>query len=402
MFQKTYKIYLLHPFYNHIHIKIIMLEKKCANKLSLFGKLVVLPSNLTQILFIYYKLLFYFNENLVDNKQIEEFIQICHKQGYNKIINNIKCLFIYLQKIYKISNKNKFPNALVRKLEIDSYLAKADTIKITNIRSPFNPDIKFNLNQIINIKVHSSANFPIQFDFKNISILYKNGDDLTNDLFIQKMVKFVGNIFDESVITYGIIPFDRNQGIIEIKENYLNIWNDEEMLEKWITNEGFQIKFINSLSFYLTISYIFGIGDRTINNILCTKDGEVFYIDFAYIFGQDPKFIEVKFAFPGVIYTIFKNDDILFKKLKTKIISKIISLRKHADMIFAYISNILDDPLYNIDKKEAIQYISSRLFLKINDSKTEFLIESFLISGLNSNWCKLNSKINKIGSWFRT
>jgi phosphatidylinositol kinase/protein kinase (PI-3 family) len=104
---------------------------------------------------------------------------------------------------------------------------------------------------------------------------------------------------DLGIVTYNILPTSKTAGIIEIIENSETIYSIQENLKSSIlnfileNNEDSKVRdirdtFINSTAVYSVITYLFGIGDRHLDNIMVTTSGKLFHIDYGYILGYDP------------------------------------------------------------------------------------------------------------------
>jgi phosphatidylinositol 3-kinase len=239
-----------------------------------------------------------------------------------KIYINFYDIFIEKIPVYiknKLLESKKFVD-IMEKLRnqkdiklINKYLT---SINIKNIVLPLHPDYECDSIDLQNLHIKSSCSAPIILPFIcykksepdklfKYNILYKF-EDIRKDQTVISMIKIIKSIFkqeenlDLDIITYRCRPTSISGGFIEIvpnshtirfiKENlnftllnYIIENNKNEMIDK------LRNSFLKSCAIYCVITYIFGIGDRHLDNIMLTKNGGLFHIDYGYIMGHDPK-----------------------------------------------------------------------------------------------------------------
>jgi len=134
-------------------------------------------------------------------------------------------------------------------------------------------------------------------------IMWKN-DDVRKDAIVMAIInllKVFGDKENLNITTkcYTIIPLDATCGLITIvpdSETLYMISRKQNMsLQNYIiennptkTSEYLRNKFIASCAFASVVSLLLGLGDRHLDNIMITREGILFHIDFEYVLGDEP------------------------------------------------------------------------------------------------------------------
>lgn len=103
-------------------------------------------------------------------------------------------------------------------------------------------------------------------------------------------------------------------------------------------------RFIQSCAAYCVITFLLGVCDRHLDNIMLRSDGCLFHIDYGYVLGQDPKPLstpkmrisqEMLAVLGGTESETFKN----FKQLCSKIYN---CLRRHVNLFVCMLKLLVD------------------------------------------------------------
>ncbi|XP_041860991.1 phosphatidylinositol 4,5-bisphosphate 3-kinase catalytic subunit gamma isoform isoform X2 [Melanotaenia boesemani] len=193
---------------------------------------------------------------------------------------------------------------------------------------PFDPRVKVGGILLDKCKVMASKKKPLWLEFSPmpspissspVGIIFKQGDDLRQDMLIIQTLVLMDSIWQEksldlNLIPYGCISTGHNVGMIEIVRNSATIaavqrshggttaaFRNDALFE-WLKSKcplqeihyKTVDKFVKSCAGYCVATYVLGIGDRHNDNIMITDQGNLFHIDFGHILGNRKHFLGVK------------------------------------------------------------------------------------------------------------
>ena len=249
-----------------------------------------------------------FFEDIKKNKDILE------------IINNEVSFKAELVKISSILSKvNKVENKKNELRNLIDFTEKKE-IQDTEYYLPINPQLKVKGAISSKCTVFKSAKCPVKYSFNvtedtkqnnhnddkdHISIMFKYGDDLRQDQLILQMINYMDSLLknvhlDFQFTIYKTLATSKSDGFVEFVPNSTTIYDiikTKTMREYYLelSNHNDTVynqkleNYINSCAGYCVVTYLLGIGDRHLQNLMIDKNGRLFHIDFGYILGKDPK-----------------------------------------------------------------------------------------------------------------
>lgn len=283
----------------------------------------------------------YLKQVIHTNVKINSFVKVVHKcfdsyNYYSKSFSNLKASVNMTQSMYLNSsmciNNNKLLNnsdtfetvsflTLKEKLECDikkliNFVESVITdvnINLLNlpIIYPFNFD--YTITTVTQIKQIESKTKPYLVDIivkdkfgktSNKKMIIKKDADLRKESIISRLIALLQyklhqqvakNILKqfEQIPTYQILMLTREIGIIEYVENSITLRKINNMgmtIQNYILQqnpteivENIKIRFAQSLAISSCLSYILGLGDRHLDNIMINSKGQIFHIDYGYL-----------------------------------------------------------------------------------------------------------------------
>ncbi|KAM9968595.1 hypothetical protein ACTFIW_007745 [Dictyostelium discoideum] len=267
-----------------------------------------------------------------------------------------------------------------------------------------------------------SFTVPLYLVFQNvdpvgepIAVIFKNGDDLRQDILTLQMISVMDNIWKQNGLDlhlsiYNVTAINEDTGFIEVVPDSDTTANIQKAaggvtaaftktpLSNWLRERNqsdpdyeYAVgNFTHSLAGYCVATFILGISDRHNDNIMVSKSGHLFHIDFAHFLGNIMKFHGYKREkAPFVLTPEFAHVMGGEKSLSFKFFSDLCCLsykflRNHRNLFINLFSLMISTGIPELSTKADISYLKEAFLLDVSDEEAGASFERLIQKSLKT------------------
>ena len=273
------------------------------------------------------------------------------------------------------------------------------------LQLPLNPEVKVCGIIPSEATLFKSSLMPAKLTFVtsaggNYESMFKHGDDLRQDQLILQIITLMDRILrqenlDLKLTPYRVLATSSKHGFMQ----YVNslavavILKKESNLQSYLRKHNpsdtgpFGIKaetmdnYVKSCAGYCVITYLLGVGDRHLDNLMLTKSGHLFHIDFGYILGRDPKVMPPPMKLSKEMIQVFGGTNSEhYGEFKKECYTAFLSLRRYANLILNLFSLMVDASVPDIalEPDKTVQKVQDKFMLHLSDEEAVGYMKSVI------------------------
>jgi phosphatidylinositol 3-kinase len=149
---------------------------------------------------------------------------------------------------------------------------------------------------------------------------------------------------------------------------------------------------------YCVITYILGIGDRHLDNVMLTTSGHLFHIDFSFIFGRDPKPFPPPMKFSKeMVEAMGGSGSSQYRDFRRYCCSAFNILRQDANLILNLLSLMGDANIPDLsqDLEKNLAKTQEKFRLDLSDEEAETHILALIDQSVSALFPQMMEKIHK-------
>ncbi|EFP90774.2 Phosphatidylinositol (PI) 3-kinase [Puccinia graminis f. sp. tritici] len=298
------------------------------------------------------------------------------------------------KKIEKLKHVLKDPAKLAQLFSVDS------TSQIAGLPLPLDSS-----KMIVGVDTDSSTVFksnlfPLRLalrcsDGTEYPVIFKDGDDLRQDQLVIQLISLMDRLLRKENLdlrltpykvlatgqTVGLVQFITSKTLGEVAAvyqggilEYLRTENPDSggSLGHYGVLPSVLENFVRSCAGYCVVTYILGVGDRHLDNLMISPSGHFFHVDFGYILGRDPK------PFPPSIKVCKEMVDGMggdksshYGRFKRLCYTAFICLRKNSGLIINLVGLMIEAniPDIKLEPDKAVMKVQEKFRLDLSEEE---------------------------------
>ncbi|KAK9455873.1 kinase-like domain-containing protein [Dipodascopsis uninucleata] len=276
--------------------------------------------------------------------------------------------------------------------------------------------------------VFKSSLLPLRIVFKTVDggtypIVFKNGDDLRQDQLVIQIVSLMDRLLrqenlDLKLTPYRILATGPTDGAMQFVPSvslatalaeyhgilsFLREHNPDNRAPLGVKADAMDT-FVKSCAGYCVITYLLGVGDRHLDNLLLCPDGHFFHADFGYILGRDPKPFAPLMKLPiqiveGMGGEMSEN----YQKFRNYCFTAYTTLRKSANLIlnlFALMVNA-NIPDIKIEPDKAVFKVKEKFCLDMSEEEAIVHFQTLINDSVSAFFPMVIDRLHNFAQYWR-
>ncbi|EGD91659.1 hypothetical protein H112_00763 [Trichophyton rubrum D6] len=363
--------------------------------------------------------------------------------------------FYFMLELEKVNPAQR--KVLLRQGELITILSKiAKDIRFARVNRPFkiemlkkflgnpkndilqiDPPLPFPLDPTVSIvgchpeeaNVFKSSLSPLFINFKlsdgrKYPVIFKVGDDLRQDQLVVQIITLMDRLLqkenlDLKLTPYRIIATGATAGAVQFVPStplsaatakykgsllaYLKANNPDDSEPLGVRKEAMDT-YIKSCAGYCVITYLLGVGDRHLENLLLAPDGHFFHADFGFILGRDPKpFAPMMKLCKEMVEGMGGANSPNYIQFKQYCFTAYITLRKSANLILNLFSLMVDAniPDIRVEPDKAVLKVKERFHLEMTEEEAIRHFDELIINSVNAIFGAVIDRIHDLVQGWR-
>lgn len=279
-------------------------------------------------------------------------------------------------------------------------------------------------NPYLQQQVLSQSHTDIESPFLEYNVIFKHGDDLRQDQLILQTIILMDKLLrrenlDLKLTPYRVLATSTRHGFVQYIDSMslAEIRATEGSIQNFFRRHapspeslyGIQPEvmdaYVRSCAGYCVITYLLGVGDRHLDNLLLTKTGKLFHIDFGYILGRDPKPMPpppMKLT-REMVEAMGGTSSDLYREFLNLSHTAFLHLRRHSNLILNLFSLMVDAnvPDIALEPDKTVKKVQDKFRLDLSDEEAVHYIQNLIEISVSDVMAVLVEQIHKIAQYWR-